>query len=243
MNKKSFRSYLNETLAFVTLCLLIIAPISAQQNNPEKSLKELFKSFITAKKYPCGQRSEAIKIGRELIQKFGDKNTDNVVNFYIKKDVAKIEEEEKNCKTDDSPNSLKNLYENFKKVQLSACGKRDEAIRIGNQIVKKFGNDEQSKYFVEQVKRQIPIIEMHEKECRSIDSLETLFNRFKQNAKPPCGERSETISFGKFIIEKFSDDELNKDVINFIKKRVTFLENDEKSCVPQGDFYESSKKL
>jgi len=108
--------------------------------------------------------------------------------------------------------------------------------------MKQYGSDVKNKYFVKWVKNRIPVIESHDKECRSIDSLEILFEEFKQAAKATCGNRDETISFGKFIIEKFGDDELNKDIIELVRKKISFIEEDEKSCVVQGDFYDTQKK-
>ncbi len=307
MNKKSFRPRFINILTVFVFCLLLNAPIQAQKNNnSEKSLADLYEDFKTAKRLPCGQRDEAIRIlkliiekydgeldgdfrvfikirflelqveedkckgtktatplaklfmefkeaanapcgqrdkaiqiGKEIYYKFGNKD----VAYYVRDKVEKIEAEDKKCKTDNSKDSLKALYENFKATQLMTCGKRDEAIRIGKQIIEKFGGNEQSKFVVEWVKRRILVIESDDKKCRSIDSLETLFGEFRQLAKLPCGERDEPISFGKFIIEKFGDDELNKEVIDYIKKRVAFLEKDEKTCVTQGDFYEPQKKL
>lgn len=243
MNERSFCRLSLKFLMIFVLCLIPNLSGIAQQKLDEKRLNELLKAYTTARKFPCGQRTEAIQIGREILEKYADEISDGGVFPYIKRDVEKIESEEKNCKLDNSKNSLKALYDSFKAAHVMACGNRNDAIQVGKLIIKKFGEDLQSKFVVNWVKRRIPVIESNDIKCRNIDSLETFFEEFKQKRKLSCGERDEAISLGKFIIEKFADDEINKPVLDFIKKQVAFLEKDEKSCVVQGDFYETKKTL
>ena len=62
------------------------------------------------------------------------------------------------------------------------------------------------------------------------DDLATLFERFKTEAKGKCGERDAALATGKTIIEKFGSDELNKDVIDFVKKRMATIEKEDPRC-------------
>lgn len=69
------------------------------------------------------------------------------------------------------------------------------------------------------------------------ENLETVYSNFKTAAKAPCGQRDEAIRLGKLIIERFGNDELNKEVIDFVKKKVAEFEKDDKVCKrgPSGD--------
>lgn len=61
-------------------------------------------------------------------------------------------------------------------------------------------------------------------------TLADLFEKFKLQAKAKCGERDEALVTGKLIVEKFGSDELNKDVIDFVKKRMAAIEKEDPRC-------------
>jgi hypothetical protein len=60
--------------------------------------------------------------------------------------------------------------------------------------------------------------------------LATLFEKFKGEAKAACGQRDAALVTGKLIIEKFGADELNKDVIAFVKKKMAAIEKEDPRC-------------
>jgi len=60
--------------------------------------------------------------------------------------------------------------------------------------------------------------------------LATLFERFKTEAKATCGQRDAALATGKTIVEKFGSDELNKEVIAFVKKRMAAIEKEDPRC-------------
>jgi hypothetical protein len=60
--------------------------------------------------------------------------------------------------------------------------------------------------------------------------LATLFEKFKTEAKAKCGERDAALVTGKEIVDKFGADELNKDVIEFVKKKMADIEKTDPRC-------------
>lgn len=60
--------------------------------------------------------------------------------------------------------------------------------------------------------------------------LATLFEKFKGEAKAPCGQRDAALATGKTIVEKFGSDELNKEVIAFVQKRMATIEKEDPVC-------------
>ena len=99
MTKKSFKSGLINLLTLFVLCLLLNAPIQAQQNtNPEKVLSDLYKAYTTAKRQPCGKRDEAIRIGKEIVEKFNNDADNQEVIEFVKNDIPKIEEPDRICR-------------------------------------------------------------------------------------------------------------------------------------------------
>ena len=60
--------------------------------------------------------------------------------------------------------------------------------------------------------------------------LATLFERFKAERKGECGKRDNALATGREIIEKFGNDELNKQVIDFVKKQMPIIEQEDKKC-------------
>jgi hypothetical protein len=62
------------------------------------------------------------------------------------------------------------------------------------------------------------------------ETLETAFNRYKVERKQPCGQRDAALTTGKMIIEKFGSDELNKEVIDYVKKDSDKIAKEEPVC-------------
>lgn len=61
-------------------------------------------------------------------------------------------------------------------------------------------------------------------------SLAELFEDFKIYGKCACGERDKAIPIGKEIVEKFSDDILNQEIIEYVKKQIPIIESENKIC-------------
>jgi tetratricopeptide (TPR) repeat protein len=74
--------------------------------------------------------------------------------------------------------------------------------------------------------------------------LATLFEQFKKEgppAKTKCGGRSPALATGKRIVELFGADELNKEVIDFVKKRMADIEKEDPVCERENAYIEAFK--
>lgn len=71
--------------------------------------------------------------------------------------------------------------------------------------------------------------------------LATLFEEFKTQAKAKCGERDAALATGKIIVEKFGSDELNKDVIDYVKKVMATIEKTDPRCKLEARYNNSYK--
>ncbi len=60
--------------------------------------------------------------------------------------------------------------------------------------------------------------------------LATLFDKFKTEYKAPCGQRDAALVTGKQIIDLYGSDELNKDVIDVVKKRMAIINDTDPDC-------------
>jgi tetratricopeptide (TPR) repeat protein len=60
--------------------------------------------------------------------------------------------------------------------------------------------------------------------------LEELFTKFRTEIKAPCGERDPAMATGKTIIDNYGSDELNKDIIEFVKKKMAEIEKTDPDC-------------
>lgn len=232
MNKGTFRPLCINILTLFVLCLLSNLPIIAQQNLDEKKLDELFKAYRVARKFPCGQRAEAIQIGKEILEKYARENPFEGVFPYIKRDVEKIEAEEKKCKSD-AQKDFNVLYEEFKSAIQQPCGKRDEAFRIGRFLIEKFEPDAHFRNIANFIKDKLAKIEEEEKKCKlenSNNSLENLYEKFKIARKSDCGQRAEAVRLGTLIIEKFGNDPINQEIIQYVKNQTAKIEQEEESC-------------
>lgn len=74
------------------------------------------------------------------------------------------------------------------------------------------------------------------------ETLETLFAQFRAELKKPCGQRTDIPRLGKLIVEKYGNDELNREVIQFVKIRTEAIEKEEKRCQPKDDFTKPSRE-
>jgi hypothetical protein len=103
MNKKSFRQRLVYILNLFAACLLLIVSANAQGQGNDRQLDDevggqLYSKFKTAKALPCGQRDEAIKIGKEIIEKYGDDKDNKSVIDFVRQDIPKIEQADRICR-------------------------------------------------------------------------------------------------------------------------------------------------
>ena len=163
MNKKSFRPRFISILTLFVLCFLLFATAQAQQTkNSEEVLSDLFENFKTARKLPCGQRDEAIRIGQEIIKKYSNEEFNKPVINFVKKHVGIIEAEDKACKEE---NSLAARYEKYKTAKKSPCGERSKAILIGKQIIELYGDDADNQPVIEFIRKDIPKIEEADRIC------------------------------------------------------------------------------
>jgi hypothetical protein len=191
---------------------------SQQNNNPEKSLADLFEEFKPTQKLPCGQRDEAIRIAKEIIVRFADDKVNKDVIDLIKKRLPVLEEEEKQCK---SENSLEVLFEDFKIANKSACGQRSKAIYIGKQILDLYSNDELNKDALEFVRNRIVKIENEDRKC-------TQFKRYDESYK--AKNWREFLAVSKEIIVENSNSSLSLDVmLTFVSvaHKLTAYKNDD----------------
>jgi hypothetical protein len=128
---------------------------------------------------------------------------------------------------------LAESYNAYKTAKKEPCGKRDEAIRIGRELVEKFKDaDFRDPYnpVVEFVKKDTARIEAEDKACKEENSLANLYEKYKAAKKSSCGERGEAIRIGKQIIELYGDDADNPAVVEFIRKDIPKIEEQERIC-------------
>jgi len=71
--------------------------------------------------------------------------------------------------------------------------------------------------------------------------LAACFEKYKAERKKTCGQRAEAVRLGKLIIEKFGADELNKEVINYVKGDVPKLETGDARCKMETRYNEGFK--
>jgi len=164
MNKKSFRPRFIYIPTLFVLCLLLTLPIQAQQStNSEEALSDLYAKFKTAKNLPCGQRDEALQVGKEIVEKYSNDELNKPVIDFVRQQITKIEAEDKACKDE---NSLLNLNEKYKTAKKSSCGGRSEAIRIGKRIIELYADDADNQALIEFIRKDIPKIEEADRICQ-----------------------------------------------------------------------------
>lgn len=206
MNKKSFCPRFIYIPTLFVLCFLINSSVHAQQTNySTRATVDLYADLETAKKLPCGQRDEAIKIGKVIIERFDDGELNNQTNKQVidwaKKEIFVIEEEDKACRLE---NSLDTLYENYKTAKKSPCGERNKAIAIGKRIIELYADDADNKTVIDFIRYDIPKIEEADRICRRDNS-------YNQNYK--AKNWSGFFAVSKEIIEEEGDSRLALDVM------------------------------
>jgi len=72
-------------------------------------------------------------------------------------------------------------------------------------------------------------------------SLEELFNKYKLERREPCGKRGPAVETGKKIIELYGSDELNKEIIDYVKKDVAKIEEADPGCKAIDEYNASYK--
>lgn len=60
--------------------------------------------------------------------------------------------------------------------------------------------------------------------------LTTMYTTFREKQKAKCGERDEALALGKQIVQVHGDDPINKDVIDYVKKRIAVIEKEDPRC-------------
>jgi hypothetical protein len=131
---------------------------------------------------------------------------------------------------------------------------RQMATNISEEIKQKTYNLQQP-YFDGTLRKRLYLVDNKNKLKPKKTPLEVLFASYKELKKCECGNKDGTISLGKEIIEKYQKDELNVDVIEFIKKDLAKIEKDEPICRRNnrydfsyktknwGEFYAVSKEI
>jgi len=95
MSKKSFHSFCIILPAKLVLCLLFFAPVQAQEIGED--IEVLFGKFRSARKAACGERKEAIQIGKRIIELYKNDELNKEVVEFIKNKVAEMEKEDPKC--------------------------------------------------------------------------------------------------------------------------------------------------
>jgi hypothetical protein len=61
-------------------------------------------------------------------------------------------------------------------------------------------------------------------------TLEALYAQFRNEIKAACGERGAALKTGKQIVDLYGSDDVNKEVIDFVRKRMTLIEKEDPAC-------------
>ncbi len=257
MNKKSFCPRFIYIPTLFVLCLLLNAPIHAQQGNiPEQELADLYEKFKTAKKLPCGQRDEAISFGQEIIKKFSNDELNKPVIDWVKKEMFVIEEEDKACRIE---NSLDTLYENYKTAKKSPCGERNRAIAIGKRIIRLYADDADNPTIIEFIRKDVPKIEEADRICNRNNSYDQSYKAknwrgFFAVSKEIIEEEGDTrlaldvmltlTSVGLKITAYDKSNAYNSETVYYAKKAIELIEAGVRTQARWGVFepYESREK-
>lgn len=260
MNRKYFCRRLVKILTIFVFCLFLDTAIEAQQDNYyKKSLKNLFDDFETIQKLPCGQRDEAVKIGKIIIEKISsdelNNETNNRIIDWVKKQVFVVEEEDSACKTEQF---LELLYENFKVAKKLPCGDRYKAILIGKKILELYSNDSENQDVIYFVKTNTAKIEEQDRICNRNNSYNQSYkykswNEFFTISKQIIAEEGNkplaldvmltlvSVGFGITAYEK--SDSFNIDTKFYAEKAIELIEDGVKtqSCYGLFECYKSKE--
>jgi hypothetical protein len=170
MDKRSFRPLVSKMLTLVVLFLAYHAP--AQTDDlADQGMWEKYKAL---RKAPCGQRDEALTLGRRLLELLLKDDLNKEIVEYLKKDIPAIEEQEKTCKEADS---LENLIKNYQRARKSPCGERNEALVYGKKILDLYGGDRLNRQIIEYVKKDVQKIEKEEPACERANRYNLSYQR------------------------------------------------------------------
>ena len=228
MAEKSFCPRFRNVPALLVLCLLIVVPVFAQEE--DEAGGALWSKFKATSKSPCGKRAEAVKTGKQIIEQYAHDEQNSHLVEYLKKKLPIIEKEEKECRRKNPGKSLAELFEDFKTARKFPCGERGEAVQISQEIIDRFSDDKLNKEVIDYVKNVTPVIAEDDKKCRAANSLETLFADYKSTRKLACGERRSAIQTGRLIISLHGSSELHQDIIGFVEKDVAAIEEQDRVC-------------
>jgi hypothetical protein len=211
---------------FVCGLFLHLAVRAQQNNDSRKSSANLYEQFKAAEILPCGERAEAVRLGRLILENY---QLSEHFSANLKIRLAVLKEEESLCDGKFAGKSPHELLAAFKTALKQPCGQRSDAVRLAKFLFVKHSRRELLEY-KGYLETQIPILEKEEKECEAANALEILFEDFKQARKLPCGRRDEALRIGREINEKFKNDELNREVVDYVKTATAQIEGTEKQC-------------
>ena len=128
--------------------------------------------------------------------------------------------------------SFADFYEEFNRAKSLPCGTRDEAIRAGREIVRKFGARTAQYPLVVYVKDMIPFLEVEEEICKkNLPASDTaIHDRFLETKKAPCGQRDEALRLAKYLVIKLNPSETSPEFIGYLKKQIQIIEEEDNKC-------------
>jgi hypothetical protein len=257
MDKKSFRPCFVNIPALFVLCLLLFTSARAQQNDDsEKSLGDLFEDFKTTRKLPCGQRDEALRVGRLIVEKYSHDEINKDVIAYVQKLIPQIEALDKVCKDEFS---LENLYARFTVTLKAPCGDRFDAVRFGKTLLQRYEDDVQNREVIEYVRKKLEPIEKEDRICRLKARYDNAYktkywNEFFVVSKEIIAEEGDKplaldviltlVSVGFDLTAYEKDDFYNADTVSYAQKAIELIENGTKTQACWGIFecYENREK-
>lgn len=86
----------------------------------------------------------------------------------------------------------------------------------------------------------LSIVRVHAQKGDDDASLIIQFRQSTEKEKK-CGDRSETLRVGKLFIEKYANDQINQDVVAFVKRKIAEIEKQDPICRRNERYYNSFK--
>ncbi|HEY8561293.1 MAG TPA: hypothetical protein VIL74_13030 [Pyrinomonadaceae bacterium] len=222
MKKKAF--CVRFFIFWVLLCFCAAVPAAAQtqQNSPN-----LYEQFKVAELRPCGQRAEAVRLGKLILEQY--RLAENFEKSF-KVRLSALDQEEARCSGKSIEKSIEILFEEFKQARKQPCGQRQDAVRMGREIIDLSKNVAINIDFVDYIQKETAKIEAADKNCQEANSLEKLLGNYRIARYQPCGNRSKAIQLGKQIIELHGDDLSDESPVKYVKKDVAKVETDDRIC-------------
>ena len=240
MPKKSFRRCFSILPAILVFNFLWMLPAFAQQNNKAEGRAALYAKFIELSKLPCGQRGEAVKVGKQLIERFANDDFYKAGNEAIRQQIEVFEKQDEACK---NPSSLESLFNKFKTLRKEPCGKRDEAVRVGKRILELYSNDPDNPDVINFVKADTAKMEKEDKSCK-VPPIESLTKKQKRvrlitqgkeiiaqegNSPLALDVMLSMVSSGYDLAVNFNDDTFNSDTMTYAKLAIQRIESGQTS--------------